>query len=89
MAHNTPAYPHWSDGHQRILNAHPVPARHLQIDPPAPIPVRARIVWEDDGEEWIDTRAESWFRNIVLVNIPDRRARIGAAWLDAADIRRQ
>lgn len=89
MAHNMPTHPNWDEGHQRILNEYEVPARHLQIDPRAPIPVRARIVWEDDGEEWIDTHAESWFRNTVLVLVSDRRAWIKGAWLDASDIRRR
>lgn len=79
----------WDEGHQLILNDHQVPPRHLQTDPPAPIPVRARIVWEDDGEEWIDTTADAWFRTTVLVLVSDRRSRTRGAWLDASDIRRR
>jgi len=29
-------------------------------DQPNPIPVRVRVVWDGDGEEWIDVVARRW-----------------------------
>lgn len=39
--------------HQAALNA--LPARDRPMRPP--IPVRARVVWERDGETWLDGQA--------------------------------
>lgn len=36
---------------RKALNAYPVPERKNQRDLPVPVPVRARVVWERDGEE--------------------------------------
>jgi hypothetical protein len=52
------------------------------------VPVIARIVWEDDGEEHIATEAVGWHRKLVYVHVPDRRYRHTSVWLDAADTRR-
>ena len=37
-----------------------------------PVPITARIVWEDDGEEHIETVALGWTRHNVYVRMPDR-----------------
>lgn len=59
--------------HQKVLNerwplidskGHPH-ARGIP-DQPKPIPVRARVVWEGDGEEWVDGMARRWSRNAVF-----------------------
>jgi hypothetical protein len=55
----------------------------------APVPVVARIVWEDDGEEYIDTEAAGWSGQLVYVRVPDRRYRLTSVWLDAADVTRR
>lgn len=66
--------PRWSDGRQDLLNAQPVPRRWRDAPfPPGPIPVSARLVWAEDGEEWLDTVAEAWTDQVVLVQVPDRR----------------
>jgi hypothetical protein len=38
-----------------------------------PVPIVARIVWADDGEENIDTEAAGWSEQLVYVRVPDRR----------------
>lgn len=73
--------------HQRILNAHRVPDKF--IDAHQPIPVRARLVWADDGEQWINTLALSWTRRLVRVRVTDRRWQLNAVWLQTADVKRR
>lgn len=38
-----------------------------------PVPVRARIVWERDGAEWVD--------GAIFVELNDRRCQTIGAWL--------
>jgi hypothetical protein len=75
----------WSPG-QRILNDAGARMPEHTLDPP--VPVVARIVWEDDGEEYIDTDAAGWSAQLVYVRVPDRRYRLTSVWLNAADVRR-
>jgi hypothetical protein len=46
------------------------------------VPIIARIVWEEDGEEHIDTEAAGWSPQLVYVRLPDRRYRLTSVWLD-------
>ena len=48
-----------------------------------PIPIRARLVWEHDGEEWIDTQASVWTDRDVLVELADPRWWIRGVWVAA------
>jgi hypothetical protein len=48
-----------------------------------------RIVWEEDGEEFIETEAAAWNGPLVYVRVPDRRYRLTSVWLDASDVRRR
>ena len=73
----------WSPG-QRILNDTGAREPEHTLDPP--VPVTARIVWEDDGEEYIDTEAGGWGGQLVYVRMPDRRYRLTSVWLDAVDV---
>jgi hypothetical protein len=57
------------------------------FDPP--VPITARVVWEDDGEEHIDTVALGWTGEHAYIRLPDRRYRLTSVWLDAADVRRR
>jgi hypothetical protein len=41
-----------------------------------PVPIVARIVWEDDGEEYIETVAAGWSGQNVYVRLPDPRYRL-------------
>jgi hypothetical protein len=52
-------------------------------------PITARIIWEQDGEEWINTVAAGWTGRHVYVRLPGRRYRLTAAWLNATDVRRR
>lgn len=79
----------WDEGRQRILNAHPVPARRAQRDAQPPIPVRARLVWEDDGVELVDTVADGWTSRLVLVSVLDPRLLVRGVWLAPADVERR
>lgn len=78
---------------QRILNAHPVPDRSTQHDLPVPVPVRARVVWECDGEETKLGRVVATSRvrghvPLVLVHWTgiEPRSMILGAWLAEDDV---
>jgi hypothetical protein len=74
---------------QAIVNARPIPPRRAQKVAPWPIPIRARVVWERDGVELVDTVATGWTSRLALVEIVDHRWRLRGVWLDAADVRRR
>jgi hypothetical protein len=76
----------WSPG-QRILND--TGAREPEHTFGQPVPVVARIVWEHDGEERIETVALGWTASDVYVRMPDRRYNRTAVWLDASDVKRR
>jgi hypothetical protein len=72
---------------QRILKDNG--ARMLEHRLGPPVPIVAGIVWEDDGEEFIETEAAGWSGQLVYVRVPDRRYRLTSVWLDAADVTRR
>jgi hypothetical protein len=76
----------WSPG-QRILND--TGAREPEHTFPQPVPIVARIVWEDDREEYLNTVALGWTGRNVYVRMTDTRYRLRAVWLDAADVTRR
>lgn len=53
-----------------------------------PVPVMARIVWSDDGEEWVPGQAVKWVRPVVFVQVTDRRVRGFGLWLPADEVQR-
>jgi hypothetical protein len=53
------------------------------------VPVVARIVWEQDGEEQLETEALGWTGRDVYVRMTDTRYQLRAVWLDAADVARR
>ena len=53
------------------------------------MPNVARIVWEQDGEEFIETVAAGWSGQNVYVRLLDPRWRLTSVWLDAADVKRR
>ncbi|MFF2621262.1 hypothetical protein [Oerskovia jenensis] len=77
--------PYW----QRVLNECPIPALRVQKVAPDFIPVTARVVWERDGLELIETVATGWTSRLVLVELTDRRSRTRGVWLDPVDVRRR
>jgi hypothetical protein len=54
-----------------------------------PVPITARILWADDGEEYIDTVALGWTGQDVYVRMTDRRYQLRAVCLDAGDVTRR
>lgn len=78
---------------QRCLNALEVPPRDEQRDVTHGVPVRARWVWEHDGEGWVDGRViAAWERrgydDVVLVHRlhHDERGQTPGEWLRASDV---
>jgi hypothetical protein len=81
-----PAEQHgWSPG-QVIVNSTGAKEPRRRLEPP-PVPIRVRILWDRDGEEWIETVALGWTGREVHVRMSDPRYRLRAVWLDAADVR--
>lgn len=55
-----------------------------------PVPVRVRIEWADDGEEWVDgTATRKGFDDAIYVEIRDRRCSTLGAWLRPEDVQRR
>ena len=54
-----------------------------------PVPIVARVVWETDGEEHVDTEALGWTGQAVYVRLADPRCLTNAIWLDGADVQRR
>jgi hypothetical protein len=79
--------PHWEAGRQAILNDRGArkPAHTFDL----PVPVVARVVWAEDGEEYIETEAAGWTGRDVYVRLPDSRHRLTSVWLDASDVKRR
>jgi len=74
---------------QRLVNEWPIPARRAQVLAPAPIPVTARLEWERDGVEHLDTVAWAWTTRAVLVELHDPRRQTIGVWLSAGDVARR
>ena len=55
----------------------------------SPVPVRARVVFAGDGEEWLNGVAVRWVRPVVFVQISDRRLSGAGLWLPAGDVQRR
>ena len=81
---------------QRILNGRGVPERSAQHDLPVPVPVRARVVWERDGEETkaavvVATSRVRGHAPLVLVHWSgtEPRSMTLGAWLVESDVERR
>lgn len=83
-----------STGHGKyldILNKSWPPAevaRELK-DRPDAIAVQVRIVFETDGEQWLDGMARRWWQQHVCVECLDSRLQVRYVWVDAGDVKRQ
>lgn len=80
---------------QRCLNAVDTPPVREQRDVAHGVLVRARWVWERDGEEWLEGRVMSVWRrrgheDVVLVHRlhRDPRGQTHGEWLLAMDVER-
>ena len=78
-----------ADRYQGIRNERPIPPSERQVIAKPAIDVTAWIVWERDGLELIDSRAEAWAGRDVLVAMRDKRWRLLGVWLAAQDVRRR
>ncbi len=74
---------------QTVVNEHWPPAPVSIKDRDRAIPVRARIVWERDGEEYRDGLAKRWDGEHVYVEIIDVRLRSNGVWLKPGDVYRR
>lgn len=97
---NLPPYFQSGPGRRdRILNELPareLPPKPVGDNPPthwAPVwrprlPVKVRLDWEDDGEEWMPTMADAYDPRdgAVYVYIHDSRSWTTAIWVHASDI---
>lgn len=82
----------WNDSAgqwQGIRNAVEIPPLDMQTDAPDPPRITARIAWERDGVELVDTVALGWTSCAVRVALRDDRWRLGAVWVPAPDVRRR
>lgn len=78
----------WDAQLQKVLNAHHV-SEHF-TNAREPIPITVHILWEHDGEEWIEGRAVAWTRTLVLVYFDSRgRLPTNGVWVDAGDVKRR
>lgn len=78
--HGTASWRHW----QKILND--AGARGSFQDRPS-VPVRARLVFERDGEVWIDgTATRLGFDGAIFVELHDRRCQTIGVWLAPDDV---
>ncbi|MGH3482288.1 MAG: hypothetical protein ACRDPQ_03550 [Nocardioidaceae bacterium] len=96
MEYDERGYPIRDVEHQQILNEHwPLadgkggPHARGIPDQPEPINVRVRLVWEHDGEEWIDGTARRWTHAAVCVTFGDPRLLTNAVWVRPEDVRRR
>jgi hypothetical protein len=86
--HSAPL-PTWAQW-QRVLNEHWPRGPAYRVPPaPAPIDVRARVVWERDGSGWLDGRAVRWTSTAVMVELDDPRLGPLATWLAPHDVVRR
>jgi hypothetical protein len=51
--------------------------------------VTVRVVWERDGEEWIEGEATRWTDRVVFVTFWDRRLSTIEVWVVPDDVRRR
>jgi hypothetical protein len=74
---------------QEVLNMHwpPKPAE-LRTGEPA-IPVRVRIVWKRDGEEYMEGMATRWDADHVYVEVRDKRLQGNGLWVKPCDVYRR
>lgn len=79
-----PPAEHW----QEVLNAS-WPDNPRGLPQHEPIDVTARIVFEGDGETWLDGTAARWVGQNVCVEIVDPRLQVRFVWVDAGDVKRK
>lgn len=89
-AFHDPSFGGWDahrDQWQDVLNEVAIPPRGRQHE--CWVPVTARLVWERDGLELLDTIAYAWWGRLVLVEVLDRRRHIHGVWVHVSDVHRR
>lgn len=79
------------DAYQDVLNQSWPPAdvaRELKTRDDG-IGVRVRVVFDRDGEQWLDGVARRWWQTHVCVECGDARLRVRYVWVGAEDVRRR
>lgn len=82
---------HRPEDFQDVLNQlwpPPEVARELKNRDDA-IEVQVRVVFDRDGEQWLDSVARRWWQLHVCVECEDRRLRVRYVWVGAGDVRRR
>jgi hypothetical protein len=79
--------PTWRD-HQRVLNQSWPPGPRWIPDRPR-IPVWVRVVWADDGEQWMHGHASRWTSRHVFVEVGDARLATLGVWVTPVEVRRR
>ncbi|WP_328321860.1 hypothetical protein OHA70_25525 [Kribbella sp. NBC_00382] len=91
--HSTAGFDREKVPDQDVTNEHwppPAVARTLQPFPSDyRIDVDARLVWEVDGEEWVEATAIAWTQHHVKLFCQDPRLLVPYVWLAPADVRRR
>ncbi|NED95835.1 hypothetical protein G1H11_10970 [Phytoactinopolyspora alkaliphila] len=74
---------------QAILNHHwPSRPRDYALHEPG-IAVRVRLIWERDGEQFIEGVARRWDADHVYVELKDTRSQANGVWLKPQDVYRR
>jgi hypothetical protein len=70
-----------------VLNMH-WPRKPASFKDHDPIPVTVRVVWAQDGEEYLPGEAVRWDADHVYVRIDDARCGGNGVWVKPADVYR-
>lgn len=54
-----------------------------------PINVEVRILFDVDGEQWLNGLADGWHGQHVGVLVTDVRVKANRVWVDASDVKRR
>jgi hypothetical protein len=74
---------------QEVLNHHwPRDPQRYRYQEPG-VPVRVRIVWERDGEEYVEGMARCWDSSHVYVEVRDVRNATNGVWVKPHDVYRR
>lgn len=74
--------PHHPEWFQDVMNKSWPPAEVAERPSDyAAIPVTVSIVWEHDGESWVDGTATRWHGQHVFVRFSDERSRLDFGWV--------
>ena len=83
LSHSSVHFTGGAPRYQDVLNGHEARRRPDRTK----IPVLARVVWRDDGEQWCHGHALRLDPGIaIFVELHDRRCRFTGVWLSPDDV---